>query len=188
LPLPTTGSSEIDKAIISLLFSVMTAWVIRALQPRARVVFYVPYESTFHIPQQNNPAFSVKTRALRIENIGRDTAEDVEVHHAFPPEHFKIVPTMANQVTVTPQNTHVITVPSLAPSEGFWIEMITANILPVLSNVRSRSGPARVVHIRIQRQFPKWFNVTAGGLFLLGLATLFYILLTIGKALIPGLS
>lgn len=169
----STGNSSLDQNIISFFLTILATFVARWAQPRARICYFSPHEAIFLTPTKDNQNAQIRTQSLRVENTGRGTATNVEVHLAFQPENFKVLPTLSYTTNTTPQNSFVITVPNLGPKEGFWVEMITAHVLPVITNVRSDAGPARSILVKPQTILPKWVNAILYVLLFLGLFTVF---------------
>ena len=76
-----------------------------------------------------------------------------------------------------PNGEHIIKIPSLGAKEYVNIQLLSHAQLPILLNIRSADGPAKLIHVHLQRIFPRWFNVSAAGLLLLGFGfTLYWVI------------
>jgi len=180
---PSTGNTEVDKALLSILITVASALILRTLQPKGRIRYYSPHQFTFLVPQANQNSLLVYTRSLRIENIGRDKATGIEIHHAFPPENFSVFPSFDYTISTNPERYHILKVPSLGPKEGFWLEILQTRELPMLVQVRSDAGQAKSANVGNFIVFPKWVYLILWALILIGLTTIVYLALSVGLKL-----
>jgi hypothetical protein len=62
-------------------------------------------------------------------------------------------------------------IPYLGPPETVTVQILNG---PNIETVRSLEGPAKLVPVIHQRVFPKWFNLAALALVLVGLATVVF--------------
>lgn len=98
------------------------------------------------------------THAITIQNIGRKTAEFVEVVHKNRPDNFALQPSLDFTESTIPTGEHVIRVKSIGPKETFTIQMLSYATLPELQYIRPEAGHAQNIAIQPQRIFPKWLN------------------------------
>ncbi len=171
----TTGNTELDRAILAIIGSLVTARVIRFLTPKSKIKYYIPDIHRFTIPSdppQNS--FPLFTATLRVINVGKEKASNVEVYHNGRPQNFQVYPALAYEEVTNPQGEHIIRIKTLAPKEEFTIEMLSAHALPQFMRVRSDEGAAETANMTMQPVHPRWLNLFAGLLMLTGLSTCFY--------------
>lgn len=156
--------------VLTFIVSVLTAIVLRRLQPKAKLHFWWPHQFAFDV-RSNEPAqppLLVFTRSIRLDNVGREAATNVEVVHNSRPQNFKIWPPMDWSEATNPEGFHFIKLPRLNPREGVSIELLSAQQLPELSAARCDQGEATFRPRQWTPILPLWFNFTAAGLALVG--------------------
>ena len=80
MTLPTSGSTELDRALLSLLVTVIVAIGRRVFESKPRVRWAVPHQNAFMQKPKDAESYLINTQTIRVENYGRVKAEKVEVH------------------------------------------------------------------------------------------------------------
>ena len=132
-------------------------WLIqRWLEPGSKVAFWVPHNFVFNMPMANpQPPLAIQTSTLTVQNLGRKTAENVEIIHATKPDHFQLHLRRDYAEHLAPDGTHVITVDSLGPKEVLQIQVLSHVKPPVLVGVRSKDGQGKSIQFQVFRVFPR---------------------------------
>lgn len=165
--------------------SLAVGLALRALEPKVKIVWWSPHQFLFQLKQ---PQVALLTHAITIQNIGRKTAEGVEIVHKSRPDFFKLQPALDYEESTTPAGEHVVRVKSLGPKEFFTIEFLSYATLPELQFIRSAAGHAQPIQIQPQRVFPRWWNALAALMFLIGVGFVVYWLLRAGLFLFKGID
>jgi len=167
------------------IISLAVGLALRALEPKVKIVWWSPHQFLFQLQQ---PQLVLLTHAITIQNMGRKTAEGIEIVHKSKPDFFKLQPALDYEESTTPAGEHVVRVKSLGPKEFFTIEFLSYATLPELLFIRSSAGHAKPIQIQPQRVFPRWFNLLATLLILIGFGFLVYWLLKVGLFVLKGMS
>ena len=104
-----------------------------------------------------------------MQNLGRKTAESIEIVHKMKPDYFQLSPPILYEEEVTPNGEHVIRVDTLGPKEFFTLQLLSYKTVPVLLNIRSKDGSAKLIEFQLQRVFPKWFQILSVIFLLVGI-------------------
>ena len=170
-------SADFQSHLLSFLITAALAALAGRLRPAVRLIWGTSHGFIFTVPQNNNPGapLTLYTRTFYVQNLGRESATDLEVHFSSKPEHFQIWPTFTYTAAPNPEGHYSVRFANLGPREWLSIEALSANHqLPMLLRVRSRSGEGKEVQIAPRRIFPNWFNYSVVGLMLLGVWWIFY--------------
>lgn len=148
----------------------------RFFESRARLIAYYGEASAFRM--SGATPLWLHTHSIVVRNSGRQTASNVRLGHANLPPDFVINPDVAYEVADLPGGTKEIVVPRLLP--GGQITVAYLYYPPMLwrdinTYVTSDEGYAKIVTVLPQKQTPKWFNVLAAILFLVGGITVIYL-------------
>ncbi len=170
-------ATGLDMLIVGLL--------LRELEPRVKVVWWSPHQFQFQLPQPPN---ILLTHAITIQNIGRKKAEGIEIVHTSKPSFFQLQPPLNYVESYTPQGEHIVRVDSLGQKEFFTIQFLSMLPVPQLLYIRSTAGHAQAIQTQFQRVFPKWFNLFAVSMMLIGLAFITYWILLMGIFILKGRS
>ncbi len=170
--------------VVTGVISLAVGIALRALEPKVKIVWWNPHQFLFNL----NPTLALFTHAMTIQNIGRKSAEGVEIGHKKRPDFFKLQPALDYEESATPSGEHIIRVKSLGPNEFFTVEFLSHTTLPELLFIRSTAGHAQFIQIQPQRVFPRWWNSFATLMFLIGLGFIIYWLLKAGIFILSGMG
>lgn len=146
--------------IIPGVVTVVAGLIVSRLRARPRVVYWIPLNFVFDLTEEK---VVLGTHSLTVQNVGTESAEDVEVIHSAKPDFLKILPPMNFTEDTTPAGEHVIRIKNLGPNEHFFTQMLTYKApVPSLLNVRSKAGQAKPVPVQFQRVYPKWLYWLVG--------------------------
>ncbi|MBT2791218.1 hypothetical protein [Paraburkholderia strydomiana] len=142
----------IISGLISLVFWLIQRW----LEPGSKLAYWVPHDFRFDMPIQGQPApLAIQTSTLTVQNLGRKSAEAVEIVHGTKPDHFQLHPRRDYEEHQAPDGTHVITVESLGPKEVLQVQVLSHVRSPVLVGVRSKDGPGKSIRFQVFRVYPR---------------------------------
>ena len=168
---------EVGPFVLSVAATVIGGLILTWLQPKVKIIWSEPHLFTFLVrppgePQQS--AFNVSTKAIFVQNAGRQPANGVEVILNWEPDTYNIWPVIPCQTERMDDGRFVIRARNLGRREWFRIEMLSSHELPQVVRVRSPDGVAQEVEMGPMQIFPKWFNVCALLLTLVGLFAIIY--------------
>jgi len=161
----------------------VAGWALKTLEPKVKIVWWSAHQFLF---QLTNPALALFTHAITVQNVGRKTAEAVEIVHKARPDFFKLQPALDYEEKTTPAGEHVIRVQSLGPKEFFTIEFLSYVSIPELLFIRSETGHALPIQIQPQRIFPYWLRLILNGLIFVGFGFVVYWLIRTGNFVLRG--
>jgi len=161
----------IQKYIITGLVSLVVGLLLQKLQAKPKLQYFLPGTFLFDL---KDPKIEIRTDSLTIQNAGRKAASNIEIIHKDRPDHFQFSQAVRYEEERTPNGNHITKIPTLGPKEHVNIQYVSYIKPPVLLNVRSEDGPAKLVSVRFQLIFPQWFNISASAFLLVGLGTILY--------------
>ncbi|WP_434109227.1 hypothetical protein [Paraburkholderia caffeinilytica] len=132
-------------------------WAIqRLIEPGAKLRYWIPHSFNFRVlfPGQQQP-WNVQTATLTVQNLGRKTAEDVEIIHRTKPDHFQLNPPRTFEDTTGADGTYTMSIGSLGPKEFLQMQVFSHTTPPNLAGVRSKDGPAKPMPFQVIPQYPK---------------------------------
>lgn len=159
------------KYIVTGMVSLTVGLLLQRFQAKPNLKYFLPGTFLFDV---TNPEVSIRTDSLTIQNIGRKAAQNIEIIHKERPDHFQFSQAIGFEEESAPDGSHITKISSLGPKEFINIQYLSHTKPPTLLNVRSEEGPAGLIQVQLQRMYPQWFNVSATGLFLIGLGTVLY--------------
>jgi hypothetical protein len=168
--------------------SVAVGLLLRELAPKVRLVFWVPHSFVFEIPIPDNPVAHLVTHAITIQNIGRKTAQDLEIVLRRRPDFFKLQPALDYVESDTPAGEHVIRLRSLGPREFFTFEFLSWASHPEITAIRCLEGPALPITVQAFRPWSRWALLVGWGLMLTGFGFWFFWLLRVGAFILHGIG
>jgi hypothetical protein len=152
------------------------AWVNRRFEDRPVLISYFSHVSAFqHTPQGGQP-IHVNTHSVVLRNTGRRSATNIRLHHIVLPD-FNIWPTVVHHVDTLPNGTKDIVIPTLVPGEEVTISYLyfaPLTVGQVNAGIKFDQGFARPIAVLLQRQYPRWVNVIASALMIVGLVAIIY--------------
>ncbi|WP_175949572.1 hypothetical protein [Burkholderia vietnamiensis] len=132
-------------------------WLIqRRLEPASNLGYWIPHSFLFNVPLNNVPQpLALQVATLTVQNLGRKSAESLEIVHAVKPDHFQLHPKRAYDERQAPDGAHIISIESLGPKEVLQIQLLAYSQPPNLVGVRSKDGAAKQVRFQIIRALPR---------------------------------
>jgi hypothetical protein len=166
--------ATITTPILTLFIGV---WVNRRFESRPVLISYYGHVATFlHHPSSGQP-LNVNTHAVVLWNAGRRSATNVRLHHLQLPD-FNIWPQVQHTVETLPDGSRDILIPTLVPGEEITISYLYFPPLTfgeVNAGIKCDQGFAQAIPVLLQRQYPRWFNLTAAALMFAGLVSVIYL-------------
>jgi hypothetical protein len=171
-----TAIATIAAPVLALFLGV---WVNRRFESRPVLVSYYGHVASFqHTPGPGQQAVYINTHSVVLRNAGRRPATNVRLHHVFLPS-FNIWPQLVHSVQTLPDGSQDILIPTLVPGEVVAISYLyfhPVTFAGVNAGIKCDQGFAEEIPVLLQRQYPRWFNLTVLGLMLVGLVSLIYVL------------
>jgi hypothetical protein len=161
-------SEPLQRSLVPALLTAVITFVGRLLTPRSRIKWGVSHGFVFGVPQvpaaaaegedsaQRAGFIQYHTNAVFVQNVGRATAEQVEVHFNYKPEHMQIWPTLNYESATNPEGRFTVVVANLGAREHFTLELLSVRPLPDVLRVRSKAGEGRQVGIAPSEVFQPW--------------------------------
>ena len=110
--------TDLSGYFLTGIVSVIVGFLLRQLEPKTKVVYWSPHNFFFELKNEN---VVLQTNSLTIQNIGRKSAEDIEIIHKTKPDFFQLSPPQAFEEIITKNREHVIRVKTLGPKEFFTL-------------------------------------------------------------------
>ncbi|CAE6802787.1 hypothetical protein R75461_05268 [Paraburkholderia nemoris] len=149
-------SDKIVGAIITGIVGLVFLGIQRLFAPGAKLRYWIPHNFIFRVPLPDQPQpINVQTATLTVQNLGRKTAEDVEIIHRTKPDHFQLNPPRTFEETTGADGTYTINIGSLGPKEFLQMQVFSHITPPNLAGVRSKDGPAKSMQFQVIPQYPK---------------------------------
>lgn len=158
--------------IVTFLLGILGTYVYTYLTPKPKVVCWFPHFAFFHVVEPEQTPVDIRTYSLTVQNLGRRTAEGIEITFRQKPDYFQFVPGINYEEKVN-SGFYVILIKSLGPKEVFTLQVLSYRTIPELLSVRYKDGFVNQVPIQLFRVYPKWvyylFTVLmiVGGLYLI---------------------
>lgn len=176
---------NLENYVLTGAVSFLVGLALHSLRPRVKIVWWSSHSFAFNLTQHS---VSLLTQAISIQNVGRKTAEFVEIVHEGTPDFFKLQPPLDYEDVTTPSGDHVIRIKSLGPREFFTIEFLSYIAVPKFLYIRSDAGHARAVTMMPVPVYPRWLRGLGLILFYVGLIYAVYWLLRVGAFLLRGVG
>jgi len=145
--------------------------LLKSFEARPKVVFWQPHYALFEI---QNPRTNVQSDSISIQNIGRKTAENLEIVFKAKPDNFKFSPPVAFAEETSPNGEFIVKIASLGPKEFLTLQILSHITQPRIEAIRSSAGRVEAMPFRMQRKVPRWAEVIGGFLMLVGFGFTFY--------------
>ena len=171
------------KEIVALLVPFITWFLNVGIKARAKLIWTSPHAFTFMVqePQRAadgsivSPTSKACTASIRIVNVGRDTANKVELVFNWKPHYLNLWPVRYYEQKTDQDSRHILIFDNLAPKEEIGIEIMSINAdLPALIQVRSAECLAKNVPMMWIAYVPPWRIAAARFLLLLGCSAAVY--------------
>ena len=172
---------HLSKYIIGGVVSFIFALVLRYLEAKSKLVYWAPHFALFRVPlpkgdgQENEVEnFPIQTNSVYIQNLGRKTAENVEIIFKTKPDHFMLTPEMLYDTVTQENGTFVVKLESLGAKEYFILQLLSYATLPSIDSIRSKDGQAKCVPFHMLQANPKWVQILGIFFLLTGVGTTLY--------------
>lgn len=122
-------------------------------------------------PAVGQPPLLILVTTIFIQNVGKKTAEAVELCYREKPEHFKLFPSFDYDEHVTPDGAFILRIKALGPKETVAVEGIAFVRPPVLNYIRCSNAPTEeLVRWFYTRVYPQWMIIFIWSLAAVGAA------------------
>ena len=151
--------TPIDGYILTALTSLLVGYLLTYLKPKAKIYYWSPHFFSFCLHNENN--LKIQTDSLTVQNLGRESAKDIEIILSYKPDHFQFQPSIYFDIK---ENTDgfIINIPRLEPKEHVILQLLHyKNVPPQLQTIRFNSGIAKQLPFQISRIIPKWLCAMA---------------------------
>lgn len=159
------------------LITLSGAWFAYWLVGKPRLIVFSPNSTAFQLdpPQAGNPPMTINAGQVIVQNNGRKSASNVQfvAEPGVTPWGYNIVPAVDHSTRIGSRGEWILELDFLGPGENITLQILNG---PQIASVRAKEGPARAVPVVHQRLFPRWFNIAATGLMMIGFITIAYTL------------
>lgn len=139
--------------IAAALITVVGAGLLKILQPKAKVLWSVNHEFC-HGLQQQTQILLLYSKNIFLKNVGKGTADNIEIFFAFKPEHFQIWPPINYSSQIVEGNHFLVRIPHLGKHEHINIELLqTGRETPFVTKLRTIDGECEKINTAPQRIF-----------------------------------
>jgi hypothetical protein len=152
-------------------------WINRRFESRPILISFFGHVAAFRTTPPSGQPIDVHTHAVVLRNIGRRSATNVRLRHNVLPD-FVIWPDVQHRVEDLSGGNREIVIPTLVPGEQIIVSYLyfpPLTFAQVNAGIRSNEGFAREIPVLVQRVHPRWFNLLAAALMLIGLLSLVYL-------------
>ena len=146
--------------------------------------------SSFNHRGEDGHNIIVNTHSVVIRNAGRRAATNVRLSHIHLPS-FKIWPPVQHKLEDVPNSGPDIVIPIVLPNQHLTISYLyfpPITYAQINDGVKCDEGFATQIPVLLQRQYPGWFNYTAGTLMIVGMSVLVYGLFELGTLIVGAIS
>ncbi|ERH60090.1 hypothetical protein O204_21070 [Pseudomonas simiae] len=185
--------SAYGKEIVSLAVPILT-WVLNSgFKARAKLVWASPHSFYFWVqePLRNSegevlsPSQRVCTASIKVINVGRDTANKIELVFNWKPHYINLWPVRTYEQKTDQDGRHTLIFENLSPKEEIGVEIMSVNAdSPALLQVRSAECIAKNVQLSWVGQMSTLRINVARMLLFLGASTLIYWLIVLVQFLV----
>lgn len=160
----------------AILLAVLTGIGGRLLVARGKLIWSVSHQHYYSLPRlDEDGSFPVRTQQIWFQNVGRASIEDIEIILNWRPQHFEIWNPRQHTLSLLPDGRLVISIPNLSGYEAFTLSIIdTFRDLPVVLNVRWKSGLGKQINMFPQRAWPQWVILIGTAAMLIGITAVLY--------------
>ena len=181
------------KEIVSLIVPLITLALNTLFKAKAKLLLATPHAFTFLVQQpqldpkgnQLLPMQTVHTISHVINNVGKETATNVELLFNWKPMCINFWPPRHYSERTESDNRYTLIFDSLAPNEVIGCELLTINVdLPNLLIVRCNQCVAQTINMYPQPVIKNWQRRTGVILCLAGLALVVYLTIVLLQFLV----
>lgn len=174
--------SSLASHIATVVCTLVSAYFLRFIEPKIKIVYWVSHSFLYTIPadqlgpppaqaqpalpplqqqqmplpQVARPPFLLFTQSITVQNLGRKTADWVEVVHLRRPDYFQLHPPLNYTEATTPAGEHVLRVEAIGPKQVFTIQFLCYLNRLDFAYIRSAAGHATAIPWMTVRQYPRW--------------------------------
>jgi hypothetical protein len=169
-----------EPEILAAIITAILGLIGYLLKPKAKVIWSVGHQFCYNVPQNNGSSLLIYSRSLYISNIGKNVADNIEIHFSYKPEHYQIWPFVNYSSLELPDNHFMIKIDHLGKNEYVNIELLQSSIAPPLVHrLSTLNGDCKFVHMVPQQTFSRIFHFTVWILLLAGVYKFFEIVILI---------
>lgn len=146
-------SPNIVAAILTFILTIIH----RIAQPRPKIVWGTSHGFSFIVPRTDPPGpdFLVHTQTVFIQNVGRESASDIEVILNYRPHNLSLWPQLVYSTTSNPENKYIIKIENLGRREFTQIEMLhSVGDMPAVLRIRTPRGECKQAPMAPMQVFP----------------------------------
>lgn len=157
------------------------------LEGREKLISHLGHIASFRIQPDDHsqPETTIHTHSVVVRNAGRKPAKNVRLGHNSL-QNFNVFPDMDYSVRDLPGGTKEILFPTIPPRKELMVSYLyfaPTTWDRINTHIESDAGPAKIVNVLLQRQFPRWLIGTVWFFIFLGAVSFLYILVEIALAL-----
>ena len=147
------------------------------VEARPRIVTYLAHASVFRAHRPEGPV-QINTHAVVLRNTGRRAATNVRLGHNLLPD-FQVYPDVQYRVEDLPSGGRELVFPLVVPQKQITISYLyfpPVTWHQINTHFESDEGPARVITVLPQPQYPRWLINCLRVLVYIGSVTTLYLL------------
>jgi hypothetical protein len=181
------------KEIVSLIVPFITWFLNVGVKAKAKLIWTNPHSFTFLVQEpirddEGNviqPTQNVSTASIKVINIGRDTAHNVELVFNWKPKYSNLWPVRHYEEKTDKDGRYMLIFENLSPKEEIGLEIMCNNAeLPALLVVRSAECTAKNVALMWVAYVAQWKISIVRLLMLIGFGFVVYGLITLIQFLV----
>jgi len=185
--------STYGKEIVSLLVPFIAWFLNVGIKAKAKLIWASPHSFTFLVQEPLrdmegkviNSTQKVCTASIKVINIGRETANKVELVFNWKPQYANIWPVRHYEENSNQDGRHMLIFENLSPNEAIGIEIMCINAdVPALLQVRSSECTAQNVSLFWVRDVGNRLRNVARFMLFIGFGTTVYGLIALIQFLV----
>ena len=183
------GIDILAVAVVNLVVGVGIGIVLDRLRSRPRIFYWYPHAFVHQLKlAEDQPTVKILTDTITIQNVGRKSAESVEICLTGEPDRFELSPSLKYEAETDEDGNYIIRIMHLGSKEVFAIEFLSYKTKVKLNYVRHKDGPAEKIDIVPIRQFPLWVYYVSAVFTLIGTGLVLYWIALIGEFIARGIG
>ncbi len=167
-----------------LIALVLAAWWERR---GTRLISYYSHVAGIAGTPPGGQPIHVNTHTVVLRNAGRRPATNVRLTHAAPLPLFSIWPPIVHSVEALPNGSQDIAIPTLIPGQQITIHYLyepPRTFDQIHQGIKCDQGFAHAITVLLQRQYPRWAQILAQFVFLVGVGAITYWLVRAGRCVV----